>query len=77
MKRVVPALVLASVALLVFGCGTRKQATSLPGLTAATAPKVNVVTLVVNRSTMQSLDFGSGGQVDTGALGPGLPLRLP
>jgi hypothetical protein len=47
------------------------------GPAGAAPPKGNVITLVLGRSKLQGLDFGIGGQqIDTGALGPGLPVSL-
>jgi hypothetical protein len=40
------------------------------------APRGNIITTVVDRKTLQGLDFGIGGRVDTSKLGPGLPLAL-
>ena len=40
------------------------------------APRGNVITMVVGRSTLQGLDGGIGDQVDTSKLGPGLPLAV-
>ena len=42
----------------------------------STPPSGSVITLIVDRTTLQSLDFGFGGQVDTSMLAPGLPLQL-
>ena len=137
---------LASLALLVGGCGSSSQATSLPGLTGAklaklkaiarnaakangdahpssamvfasrrheaniaagagtgvigsqrvylvvirghfvcsgcsgplgyVPPKGDVITMVLDRTNLQSLDFGIGSPVDTSKVGPGLPLAL-
>ena len=39
-------------------------------------PHGNVITMVVDRRTLQDLDGGIGGRVDTSRLGPGLPLAL-
>ena len=39
-------------------------------------PRGDVITMVLDRRTLQSLDGGFGGQVDTSRVGPGLPLRL-
>jgi hypothetical protein len=47
------------------------------GPAGAAPPKGNVITLVLGRSKLQGLDFGIGvQQVDTAALGPGLPVSL-
>jgi hypothetical protein len=46
------------------------------GPAGAAPPKGNVMTLVLGRTKLQQFDFGIGGQVDTGALGPGLPVSL-
>jgi hypothetical protein len=39
-------------------------------------PRGNVMMMVLDRNTLQSLDGGIGGQVDTSKVGPGLQLRL-
>ncbi len=39
-------------------------------------PRGSVMTFVLDRKTLSGLDFGIGGHVDTGALGPGLRLSL-
>ncbi len=48
---------------------------SSPGGTA-NPPSGDVITSVVDRKTLQDLDFGIGSQVDTSKLAPGLPLSL-
>ncbi len=55
------------------GSFTCSDCTGPPG---GAEPKGDVVTLVVDRSTLRGLDFGFGGPVDTSNVGPGLPLRL-
>ncbi len=49
---------------------------SCSGPGSSTALTGTVITLIVDRTTLQSLDFGFGGDVDTSKLGPGLPLQL-
>jgi hypothetical protein len=39
-------------------------------------PRGTVITMVLDRRTLQGLDGGIGGHVDTSEVGPGLPLRL-
>jgi hypothetical protein len=39
-------------------------------------PRGNVITLVLDRASLQNLDFGIGGRVNTSKLRPGLPLQL-
>lgn len=39
-------------------------------------PRGHVITLVLTRKTLQGLDFGIGGPVNTSKVGPGLPLTL-
>ncbi len=36
----------------------------------------DVITMVLDRKTLQGLDGGIGGHVDTSKVGPGLPLAL-
>jgi hypothetical protein len=40
------------------------------------APRGTVITMVLDRKTLQGLDGGIGGNVDTSKIGPGLPVRL-
>jgi hypothetical protein len=49
---------------------------SCSGPPGHTAPSGNVITSVVDRNTLQGLDFGIGTQVDTSKLGPGLQLAV-
>lgn len=46
------------------------------GPAGAAAPRGNVITMVLARRTLQGLDSGIGGHVDTSKVGPGLPLQL-
>lgn len=47
-----------------------------PGLPDAVPPRGDVITMVLDRRTLQALDSGIGGPVDTSRVAPGLPLRL-
>ncbi|HZS31417.1 MAG TPA: hypothetical protein VFA37_09185 [Gaiellaceae bacterium] len=47
------------------------------GPAGSTPPTGDVITLVLDRTTLRNLDFGIGGNAHTSMLGPGLPLRLP
>jgi hypothetical protein len=49
---------------------------SCSGPPGHTAPRGNTITTVVDRKTLQGLDFGIGGRVDTRKLGAGLRLTL-
>ena len=40
------------------------------------APHGDVITTVLDRTTLQDLDFGVGGEVDTSKLSPGLQLQI-
>src|SRR5437868_158889 len=50
--------------------------TGCSGPPGHTAPSGDVVTMVLDRTTLGGLDFGIGGSVDTSKLGPGLPVQL-
>lgn len=50
--------------------------TGCSGPAGHTPPRGDVITMVLARRTLQSLDFGIGGHVNTSKVGPGLPLVL-
>lgn len=49
---------------------------SCSGPPNSTPPSGNFITQIVDRGTLQDLDFGIGDRVYTSKLGPGLPLQL-
>jgi hypothetical protein len=46
------------------------------GPASSTPPRGSVIMMVLARKTLQGLDGGIGGNVDTSKVGPGLPLQL-